>query len=88
MNFENLPVIVTGRKQFLLDTHETLPGSNRWPMKWVFALKDNCKERKCYIVFEKVKKLFRGSDVMVQKIDLKSNKNVYLPPRSDKQVLV
>ena len=31
LKFENLPVIVTGRKRILSVTHEIVPGSDRWP---------------------------------------------------------
>ena len=31
LKFENLPVIVTGRKRILLVTHEIVPDSDRWP---------------------------------------------------------
>ena len=31
LKFENLPVIVSGRKRILSDTHEIVPDSDRWP---------------------------------------------------------
>ena len=31
LNFEHLPVLVTGRKRILLVTHEIMPDSDQWP---------------------------------------------------------